>query len=57
MVVICSQSPKEGIVSLETGVIGSSGLPYAYKESNSDPLEEQPVQKSSHNESVIGKHF
>lgn len=57
MVVICSQSPEEGIVSLETGVIGGCGLPYGYRESNLDPLEEQPVQKSIHNESVIGKHF
>lgn len=39
----CSQSPEEGIVSLETGVTGGCGLPYGYWESNSDPLEEQPV--------------
>lgn len=41
-------------MSLETG---GCGLPYGYRESNSDPLEEQLVQKSIHNESVIGKHF
>lgn len=48
------RAQRDGIVSLETGVIGGWGPPRGYWESNSDPLEERPVQKSIHNESVIG---
>lgn len=43
-------------MSLETGVIGDCGPPRGYWESNSDPLEERLVQKSIHNESVIGNN-